>query len=387
MLSAICSSCSSLWDVLPDMRQASQSLYHFFIRIVAAPAGYLVKISIYRFTALNDPFSQWIMAPTALAVVNFWKKTQGLPPQDDKIDPVRLERSACFLREFAEVRTFRTSDGKEIQWALYRPEKFQQWITANGGIRLGEWIVPRQADDWTRLQRLGEFKCFERRGMAFRVPAYTPQAQNHCVMRFQGFGRTMTMDKSYIGKHLAAGLNYAIFDWRAENSIKGYFEDAEGCFQAVRREGFLSSQIKLLGSCRATFIAVYLKARHHAEGVETVLIQPPPSLQAAIDHQPFPSNWIGRLGIRAVEGEGEEHFDSIRRLRALPSGGGRLCLILSEGDKTLPSDISDQFIRAASHAGPLEIIWDKQNHEIDSHFTEPLFNEDIFRRYVQFLVR
>jgi hypothetical protein len=355
-------------------------------RIFEATTGYFLKVSVFSLAAFQGRFSKWIIAPVVLTVTNFWKRVKGISQQHAAIDSKRLENGAAFLREFAEVRTLTTPGGKVLPWVCYRPEKFEQWIRANGGIRIGERIFPRQPGDWQRLKRLGEFKWFEQVGHSFRIPAPVTGAQQICVLRCQGFGRTMTMDKNFIGLHLAAGFNYAIFDWGKEVSIKSYFQDAEGGYQAALREGFSPSQIKIMGSCRATFPISYLKEQHHAEGVDAVLIQPPPSLREMIATYKPPANWIGQLSLGAVEKDGE-HFDSVRRFRSLRPSSGRLCLVMSEGDKTLPENTADQFRNAASHAGPFEIIWDpKDNSGSDPHFAEPLRKPPIFERYTQFLV-
>ena len=370
-----------------EIQRVPHALTNQFLRIVSAPGAYFLKITLYRSAAMQDPFSQWIMAPLALAVVNLWKRTQGHPPQDDRIDPVRLKRGADFLSEFAEVRTLQTPDGTEIRWALYRPEKFEEWITAHGGVRVGNRILPRQAGDWERLKRLREFKWFEEINQTFHVPAPVDGAKNNCVLRCKNFGVPMSMDKAYIGMHLAAGFNYAVFDWRQSTSIKDLFEDAETCYQAVLSEGFTAPQIKLLGSCRGTFPTVYLKAKHHEEGVDAMLLQPPPSLRSVVANQPPPSKWIAMLGVAAIESGGEEaHYDSIRRLQTLNPSSGRLCLLLTEGDKTIPADTKEQFSRAASHAGPFSVIEIPQgDQERDTHFTEPLENPDAFHSYTEFL--
>lgn len=370
-----------------EIQKVLHAITDLFLRIIGAPGAYFLKISLYRSSAMQDPFSQWIMAPLALGVTNLWKRTQGLPPQDDRIDPARLQRGADFLREFAEVCTLQTQDGTEIRWALYRSEKFEQWITANGGVRIGDRITPRTPPDWERLKRLREFKWFEEIGQSFRVPAPVAGAQNNCVLRCKGFGVPMTMDKAYVGLHLAAGFSYAVFDWRQGTSIKGFFEDAETCYQALLSEGFSPQQIKLMGSCRGTFPTVYLKTKHHDEGVDAMLMQPPPSLRAVVANQPPPSNWIAMLGIDAVEsGDGEEHYNSIRRLQTLQPSSGRLCLLMSEGDKTIPHDTTEQFRRAAHHAGPFSVIEiPKGDQEMDAHFSEPLRDPEAFRGYTEFL--
>jgi hypothetical protein len=377
------SSTVSVWN---HFENAAKPFAELLKRIFETPAGYFLKISVFRSAAMQDRFSKWIVEPAALTLLNVWQKMNGIPHQHVAVDSKRLENSAAFLREFGEVRFIKTTDGKILSWVCYRPENFEKWIRENGGLRFGEWIVPRRIEDWQRLKRLGEFRWFEQKGQAFRVPAPIAGAHNICVLRCQGFGRTIAMDKNYIGVHLAAGFNYAVFDWRDELSIKGYFQDAENAYQAALHEGFSPAQIKIMGSCRATFPATYLKERHHDEGVDAVLIQPPPSLREMIAKQMVPANWIGLLGLGTIEKGGDEHFDSIRRLRGLRPGTGRLCLVMSEGDGTLPENTWEQFKNAASHAGPFEVIWEpKNNSGSDPHFDEPLRKPHIFKRYTEYL--
>lgn len=364
-----------------------ETLFWILKKIFEMPTGYFLKISVFQNAALQGRFSQTFVRPIALHVVNQWKKSQGIPQQSDVIDPARLERTETFLKEFSEIRTMKTPDGIELAWRLYRPEKFQRWIEANGGIRQGEWIVPRNLESWERLKRLGEFKCFEQRGQAFLVPAPIPGAQNKVVLHCHSFGRLMAMDKSYIGQHLAAGINFAQFDWRDEISIKGYFQDAETCYQELLRQGFRGNQIKVMASCRGTFPAVYLKARHHAEGIDAMLIHPPPSLSQAIAMNSPPANWIGLMGIGAIERDGE-HFDSIQRLQSLAPSIGRLSLIMSEKDKMVPQDTAQQFARAYGQAGPFHVIWEPNDASVaDPHFEDPLRLPSVFQQYTAFLAQ
>ncbi len=368
-----------------SIEKLKETLFWILKKIFEVPAGYFLKISVFQNAALQGCFSQTFVRPIALMVVNLWKRSQGIPQQSDVIDQARLDRTEAFLKEFSEVRTLRTPDGIDLAWRLYRPEKFQRWIEASGGIRQGEWIVPRNLESWERLKRLSEFKCFEQRGQSFRVPAPVRGAQNQVVLHCHSFGRLMAMDKPYIGQHLAAGFNFAQFDWRDEISIKGYFQDAETCYQELLRQGFRGSQIKVMASCRGTFPAVYLKARHHAEGVDCVLIHPPPSLSQVIAMNTPPANWIGLIGIGAIEKEGE-HFDSIQRLQSLAPGTGRLCLIMSERDKMIPQDTAQQFANAYGNAGPFHVIWEPKDEMVsDPHFEDPLRLPAVFQQYAAFL--
>ena len=304
-------------------------------------------------------------------------------PMFTAFDAKRLQRSADFLSEFAEVRSIRTPDGATLEWALYTPQKFEKWIQDHGGVHDGEWITPRTDADWPRLEKLGEFKWFEKVGHAFRAPVSSPQGK--CILRCQGFGRQMPMDKAYIGLHLAAGLNYTLFNWRNELSGNGLFQDAETIYQALRQEGFSPRQIVAMGSCRATFVVARLLEMHHAVGLNAVMIYAPPSLRAAIDHTPWPACAIGRLGLKSLENEGFD-FDTLKRLKKLPFSQASTCLIMNQQDKTLPENSLPLLKDALEKCGPCEMILEPPTENTgDPHFDEPLRNPDVLKRYLAFL--
>ena len=160
------------------------------------------------------------MTPIARGIVNLWMKCQGIPERLGAFDEIRLSKSAAFLAEFGEVREGRAADGEPLRWVLYTPQRFEQWVREHGGVREGEWIRPRSEEDWAGLQRLREFKWFEEVGHAFRVPALVPGAQERCLLRCQGFGRTIPMDKSFIGMHLAAGASTTPSSTGAERHLR-----------------------------------------------------------------------------------------------------------------------------------------------------------------------
>lgn len=380
---------TSFWEApILYVRDKVTSLCQWLFKKIIEPlAGYFLKICVFRLSALQDRFSLWVVEPLSRAVVNLWMKCQGIPNRMEAFDPARLAQSAAFLSEFAELRTAVTPDGKSIRWALYTPEKFNEWIDKNGGVRDGDWIRPRTEQDWHRLQRLRQFKWFEEKDRAFRIPPAQPGSAGKCILRCNGFGRTIPADKAFIGMHLAAGFHYAVFDWREEISINGFFQDAETIYQNLLKEGFSPKQIKAMGSCRATFPAARLKELHHKEGLDAVLIHPPPSLRAVVAHSQWPSNRIGLWGIGAIEKDGAD-FDTLRRLNSLEKGSAATCLIMSEGDRTLPSNAIEELKTAAEKSGPCELILEPKNtNGNDPHFEEPLRNPMVLQRYLAFLAR
>lgn len=363
-----------------------KKIVELFKKIMAPLAGYLLKISFFQTVPRTDCFSRWVMGPLARCVLNIWQKTQGIQKTRTAFDPARLEKSRVFLSKFGDWKTTRAADGIEVKWGMFRAERFNQWVDENGGVREGEWIRPRTEADWPRLQKLREFKWFEEVGHAFKVPPPIPGAENICVLRCPGFGRSMPMDKAFIGLHLAAGFNFAIPEWRENFLEGGFFHDAEAVYQEVLKEGFAPQRIKTTAHCRSTFAASRLKELHHAEGLDAILIHPPSSLSDVVANQKWPANKIGLLGVPEIEKNGID-FNTIQRIRNLPPGPGRLCIIISEGDKTLPKDTAKKFEEAAQHANcQYRLILEKHKEGgSDPHFGEPLKNPEILMPYLSFL--
>lgn len=370
------------------IKKCWQTITNLFKKAIEPLAGYFLKICVFRDAALQGSrFSRWVFTPIARGIINLWMKSQGIPNTLSTFDPQRLEKSATFLTEFAEIKTTQTKDGTIIRWALYTPEKFQEWIEKNGGVREGEWIRPKTEADWEKLQRLREFKAFEEVEHAFKVPPSVSEVSSNCVLRCQGFGRKMAMDKNFIGLHLSAGFNYAIFDWRDEISAKGFFEDAEAVYQALIQEGFSAPQIKPMGSCRATFPISHLKQLHHAEGLEVVMVHPPASLESTIAHTVWPANKIGLIGLPTIEKDGAD-FNTVAKFESLKPGDAQTCLIVSEGDKTIPDDAAQDLFAAVIESGGCALITEpRKEGPGDPHFDEPLHNPIVFDQYLNFIRR
>jgi hypothetical protein len=101
---------------------------------------------------------------------------------------------------------------------------------------------------------------------------------------------------------------------------------------------------------------------------------------------------IGSVGVSSIEQDGA-YFDNVRRIREMPEGDplrlAGLCVIINEGDRTLPPDTA-QRIEAAAHAArcPLQLIAERAGaHGPDPHFSEPLKNPAVLGPYLHFLAR
>ena len=368
---------------LSELHSAVKKIFEATIQPIAT---YFVKMSVFREAALQGRCSRYFIMPPLIFFGNLWMRCNGLRPILGKFNTPRLQRSETFLAEFGDIKTLKMSDGARITWALYTPEKFEQWVQEHGGYRDGDRIRPRRPQDWERLKKLGAFKCFNEIEESFRVPARVPGSAGKCILHCPGFGTLMPMHKASIGKHLAAGFNYALFDWRKnEVSIKGYFADAETVYQALLQEDFTSDRIITMGSCRATFVVAYLKNQHPRGDV--VMIQAPPSLEKTIAHTKWPGSYIGLIGLKGLETNGF-HFDSVRHLQNTEATEGATCLIMSARDRILPPNSIQELQEAAQLSGHCELIVDEGDETAtDPHFSDPLNKPEILQRYFAFLAR
>lgn len=386
---------NSLKNLLPPIPQisfysrATSLISSIALPIFGPPSAYLLKIAFFQTVPKTDCFSRYIMGPLARTIVNLWQRTQGIQGARTGFDPNRLQKSRDLLSQFADWKTLELENGQTVDWALFRADRFNAWIDEIGGKREGERIIPKTPQDWPSLQsQFSQLKWFKEEGQSFKVLLPSPNAERNCILRCQGFGRQMPMDKAFIALHLAAGFNYALFDWGDEMSLPTLCSRGEAVYQALLKEGFTPKTIKAMGSCRATFVVSHLKKEHHHQGMDAVLIHPPPSLYEVVETQNWLARKVGQIGVSWLEAQGSR-FDNLENIREMGRGDAGLCVVLSEGDQTLPADTRQKIERAAQEAlCPLDLIWDPaQEGGPDAHFGEPLENPLILEQYLRFLAR
>jgi hypothetical protein len=366
-------------------RSVFEKVCHPVTSLFKSVVGYFLKLIVFQNGALQGRCSRWIMTPIATTVFNLIMRAEKTPVRVSAVDASRLHRAEEFLKQFGTFGTLQTPDGTTLKWALFSPQKFNEWIENNGGIRDGEWVRPKTPNDWKKLQELDQFRWFEKVDQSFRLPAPVPLTEPRCVLRCNGFGRNIAMDKPFVGLHLAAGIHYAVFDWRKEISIKGFYEDAETAYQQLLKK-FSSDQIKPMGSCRGAFPVGYLKQLHHQENLDVILIHPQASLSSTIQHKDWPANVLGMWGLETIEKDGYD-FDTLRHFQSLPHTTSKVCFIFSEFDRQIPRAPVKALREAAAKIGPTtEIHVPQEKNGADPHFGEPFRNPEILQRYFNFLV-
>lgn len=352
---------------------------------IAAP---ILKACVFREAAFQSRFSKNVFLPTALMIVNIWFRCANISRKQATFDKKRLQRSKDFLKVFGQEKIAKTKDGVNIAYAHYRAKDFRDWIQRNGGVIQikDDHVLIKAKDDacWKNLQNLRNFKIFEEIDKSFKLPKAIRGAENKCIFRCQGSGREMTMDKKYIGLHLALGFDYVVFNYRNEASLKNYFKDAEAVLETLRKNYNLD-QVIAQGSCRATFIVSHLKEKYHDQGLNAVLIHPVPDLKSTINVKKGIIKKVALLGLKALQ-KNDASFNNLERLDHLKKNRAKTFVIVSEGDKTLPSNTGKLFKDAIKDKSPL-LIWQLPSQKgSDAHFSDPLFDRKNYIHYANVLV-
>ncbi len=350
---ACCCSFQAVKKVVADFLSA------VFRRTLEPLIGYFLKICVFREAALQGRFGRWVVLPLTAKIGNTWLRCRGFPAQFTTFGKKRLEESSEFLAPFGETRTLVTADGVEIKWTFYSAEKFRNSPEVLAGFKLN----------------------------AAEVPKRVVGAEQKCVLRCNGFGLPIETDKRFIGLHLAAGFNYAVFEWRKEASIEGFFKDADAAYQAVLDQGFTAPQIKVLGYCGSNYVAAHLKEKHHSEGLDLVMIGPHTSLRDVVAHTQWPANRIGLLGLGAIEKNGLD-FHNLKKFQTLDKSGAATCLIMNPNNEIAPPRTVERLQEALVKCGNCELILKPEGcSDEEFNFNKQFQIPEIWQRYVAFLSR
>lgn len=284
--------------------------------------GSILKICLYREAYLTGRVSQWTILPIVRTIGNLWFRLQGLLPVFTAFDPERLRNTEQELLKWGQKELIAVGRDREILFA-----HFQASLT----------------------------------------PSST------CVLYLNGFGVPYQTAKHKIYQHLDAGFDFAVFEWGNQVSMKDFVDDAEAAFQALLAKGYSPDKIKILGYCGTTYVAAYLKLKHHAEGVDAILVNPHTSLRDVIAK----SNRIGLLGLGAISTD-EYDLDNEKTLRQLPCGAGSTCLVIDSQNSITPPDTVQRLQAALDRSGCVTIpITEKFNTQFD--------NPKIWEQYAQFI--
>lgn len=303
---------------------AQNNLTKLFKCILEPLVGSILKICLYREAYLTGRISRCVILPLVKTIGNLWFRLQGLPSQFTTFSQDRLKKTEKELLELGQKETIPVNQDKSITFAHFKA---------------------------------------------------SPTPDSTCILYLNGFGLPYQTAKKFIHKHVTAGFDFAVFEWGDKVSIEDFIEDAEAAFQTLLQKGYRPDQIKILGYCGTTYVATYLKLKHHAEGVDAILINPHTSFRDAVEK----SNRIGLLGLGAIS-TNKYDLDNERALSQLSMSHASTCLIIDPENSITPPNTVERLQTSLHQSGCTTIpIAEKFNKQFD--------NPAIWDQYVQFLRR
>ena len=364
----------------------SHALHSLFKKTIEPLIGYFLKICIFREAALQGRLSRWVILPITTKIGNLWLHCRGFPSQFTTFQQERLARSRDFLAEFGTTEQILTKDGVSLRFTYYSAQQFNSWIENQGGIREPDFIRVKDEASRKNLEKLEMFK-FKKTQDGFQIPKISAGSNKICILRCNGFGLPIETDKKLIGLHLAAGFNYAIFEWRKAPSIQGFFQDAETAYEAALKKGFEPSQIKALGYCGTTYVVANLKKNHHHEGLDAVLVGAHTSFRDVVAHTQWPVNQIGLLGLGAIESP-EANFDNIEKFKTLEQSQAATCLIMDPNNEIAPPETIKRLTRSLEKTENCKVILKSENCSGQQfNFNKQFEIPEIWKQYTSFLTR
>lgn len=399
-VSAIGNCCHNVADTLifAPLRYIAEKVRN----VAEAIFGYLLRIVTFQLGEMR--------VAGAYTVMRLYQRLFSYDPREEKpFDPERLAQSKNFLLSFGGVEG----------WAQ----------AADGGSNV-HYITFKSADFFAKFAELGSHPIdVSYDGRARRVLIDPPEelaakfyfpiinvtlldgtvhrgallpdkcasANPPHILNFHSPGRSMCMDRKFVGQCLGAGYDITISDQRgtAEStglpSEGGYYLDAEAVYQAIVDRGVRPDQIYASGFCEGAAIAAHIKEKYHHLGVHFIASNPYTSMREVVEGY----GCLGRLAIRYGEQSlkdpniqiRQDCFDNEAKLKNLPESEGKCVFIHTDTDDMMPHGSVSRMIAAFGHAGPVhEILRIHPNPKENGHLQPPYEDPLVWRRFVQVVI-
>lgn len=368
-------------------------------RVAEAVFGYLLRIITFQMGEMQVTGAYYVM--------RLYQKLFSYDPREEKpFDPERLERSKSFLLSFggAEGHVQAADGGSNVHFIRFKSADFFAKFA-----QLGSHPINIRYEGRSRRALLDPpedaaakfyFPIIEIAMLdgSIRKAALLPD-QRTCndpveICDFHSPGRSMCMNRKWVGQCLGAGFNLTISDQRGTGestgkpSEGGYYLDAEAVFGTLINDGIPHNQIYVSGFCEGAAVAVHLKKKYHHLGVHLIASNPYTSMKEVVQGYGF----LGRLAIEYGEQAlkdpniqiPQDCFDNEAKLRDLAPSLGKSIFIHTDTDKMMPSGTVSRLIAAFDHAGPVhEILRAHPNPNENGHLQPPYEDPLIWRRLVQ----
>lgn len=384
--------------------------------------GYFLRLTVFQLGEYKRPL--------AYAMMRLYQRLTCDPRDEKPVSHERLERSMSLLMQFGGQETVVIpEDGKaDVRLMTFKASEFFHRIAQMGGQKTPIFLRDENGQEQNRFailaaptasaeqfrtlcHKLGKLSLplidiATANGMQKGIllpesPAIPPGEMTPMIVRFHSPGRSMAMDRKFIGLHLGAGYDICISDPRGTidstgtASEGGYYLDADAIYKHVRASGYPSHRIYLSGYCEGAAIGAYLKRKYHAEGVHIILENPFDALVNLAKHQNWLSRFAAEIAMPEIMSEdpdiarlvAQDGFDVAAKFRNLPLSTGKFVVMPTDNDTIVPPFSVLKIRQAIQNAGPyFEIIRHHPDPTANGHMQPPIEDPKVWRRYVEVVV-
>ncbi|MBX7066864.1 MAG: alpha/beta hydrolase [Parachlamydiales bacterium] len=396
-VSAVSNCCHNVFDtiIFAPIRYIAEKVR----KIAEAIFGYLLRIVTFQMGEMRVSGAYYVM--------RMYQKLFSYDPREEKpFDPQRLEQSKNFLLGFGgtERRAQSADGGSNVHFITFKSAdffaKFAELgshpidITYEGRPRRALLDPPEDAAAkfYFPIVNITMLDGTIRKGAL--LPERCASANPPHILNFHSPGRSMCMDRRFVGQCLAAGYDVTISDQRgtAEStgipSEGGYYLDAEAVYLALIQEGIQPNQIYASGFCEGAAIAAHIKQKYHAQGVHFIASNPYTSMREVVEGYGCLGRMAVRYGEQALKDPNieipQDCFDNELKLRNLPHSEGKCIFIHTDTDNMMPHGSVNRLIAAFDGAGPVhEILRIHPNRAENGHLQPPYEDPLVWRRFVE----
>lgn len=381
--------CTPVRALLEKVRQIAAAIFGYLLRIITFQLGEIKVCGAYP-------------------IMRIYQRLSSDPKDEKPFDPQRLEQSKNFLIQFGGVESVvRPADGgaEEIHLMTFQSQAFFNAFRARGAVPMNVSYEGRarkvlldavDADAAKFYFPMIDIRMFDgtmRKGAL--LPESVPNGAQPHILHCHSPGRSMCMDRRFIGQFLGAGCDLTIWDPRGTAdstgtpSEGGYYLDADMVFQHVSQNTPLN-HIYVSGFCEGAATAAYLKKLYHDLGVHFIASNPYTSMKDVVEGYGWFGRMAARCGLAALQDPNinvpQDYFDNVAKLRNLPRSQGKCIFIHTDTDTMMPRGTVQKLIDAFNNAGPVhEILRVHPNPNENGHLQPPYEDPMVWRRLAPLL--
>lgn len=210
-------------------------------------------------------------------------------------------------------------------------------------------------------------------------------------------GRSMCMDRRFLGLHLAAGYNVTVWDPPGTVDSEGrasegsYYKGAEAVLGYIMNTLHVPvNRIYVSGFCEGAACAAHLKRLHHREGINFIGSNPYTSMADVITNYGWLAKKAVQYGINALQDPTidvpQDNFNNVRKFQNLPESQGKFVICVTDTDQMMPRRTLQELADAVGDAGPFhEIVRCHPDPSVNGHMEPPYQDRSVWRRYVRWV--